>query len=217
MKLVIINGSPRGKKSNSKVIADWIISGLVNKIEVEEYYAIQIQKHQEAISSIEDGDTILLVFPLYTDSVPGVTKLFIEELDSIKDEVKDIKIYYIVQSGFAGAMHSRAVERYLTYVAKHMGFKYLGTAIKPSAEGLRLMPAILTKNVSDNFKKLSKDILESRNFNQEVLIDLAGFEVPPLKYRKHIEKGKGGKTYFNSLLRKHKAYPKRFDQPYVKK
>ena len=213
MSLVIINGSPRGKKANSKVIIDWVVSGFNQDIEIKEHYAVQIKKHSEIVSTIKDNDTLLFVFPLYADAVPGVLKLFIEELESIKNKVKNIKFYAIVQSGFAGAKLSRAVERYLIYMAKYLGFNYLGTAIKPSGEGLRLKPAILNKKTHDNFKELAKDIIYGKEFNKQVLARLAGFEVPEQKNYKYGRKA--GNIYFNTLLRKNKVYGKRFDHPYL--
>jgi len=213
MSLVIINGSPRGKKANSKVIIDWVISGLNQEIDIKEYYAVQIKKHFEIVSQINDNDSLLFVFPLYTDSVPGILKLFIEELESIKSKVKNIKFYAIVQSGFTGARHCRAVERYLIYMAKYLGFNYLGTAIKPSGEAIRLKPAIFNKKTSKKFKELAKDIISGKEFNKEVLASLAGTEVPKQKNYKYGRKA--GNIYFNTLLRKNKVYNKRFDHPYL--
>jgi len=213
MSLIIINGSPRAKTANSKIIIDWVLSKIDKTTEVKEFYAVSIKKHQTIISQIKDNDTLLFVFPLYADSVPGVLKLFIEELEKIKDNVKDINFYAIVQSGFLGAKHSRAVERYLIYMAKYLGFNYLGLAIKPSGEGIRIKPAILNKKTHDCFVKLAEDINNLKPFNQEVLATLAGSEVPKLKNYKFGRKA--GNIYFNTLLRKNKAYSKRFDHPYL--
>ncbi len=213
MSLIIINGSPRAKTANSKVIIDWIVSGLNEAIEIKEFNAVSIKKHQTIVSQIKDNDTLLFVFPLYADSVPGVLKLLIEELENIKDKVNNIAFYAIVQSGFSGAKHCRAVERYLQYMAKYLNFNYLGLVIKPSGEGLRLKPAIFNRKTHDDFKKLAQDIIATKPFNQEVLANLAGDEVPKQKNYKYGRKA--GNIYFNTLLRQNKVYSKRFDQPYL--
>lgn len=216
MKLVIINGSPRGKNSNSKVITNWMISGFENIKQSTEFFVSKIKTHTQAVQSIEDNDSVLIAFPLYTDSMPGILKLFFEELESIKDARKGVKIYFVIQSGFQGANHCRNVEKYLEFLAKHMGFSYMGSAVKPSGEGLRLMPASWTRKIRKSFESLGKDIDLGRGFNEAALKKLAKFEKPSTSLKWIINRGFGTNMYFNSLLKKNNAYDKRFDKPYVK-
>ncbi len=56
-----------------------------------------------------NDSTLLILFPLYTDAMPAVTKLFFERLERIKEKLSGVKVYYVVQSGFSGANHSRYV------------------------------------------------------------------------------------------------------------
>lgn len=215
MKLITINGSPRGVKSNSNVIINWIKEALDEKIEMSLFYALNRESYTEAIDSINDNDVILIVFPLYVDSMPYVLKAFMEAMDSIANTKKNVKIYYVVQSGFGGANHCRFVEKYLVYFAKYMGFEYMGTAIKPSGEGLRLMPPNMLKHTRSIFQELANDISKAIPFNPESLRKLIGFEKPGFLYKVLIRLGLGN-FYFRSKLKKSGKFKERYFGPYQK-
>ncbi|AIO19086.1 NADPH-dependent FMN reductase [Candidatus Izimaplasma bacterium HR1] len=214
MKLVIINGSPRGKASNSEVIANWIATALDKSIEVDKYYTAKITTQREAVTAVDNNSTILVIFPLYVDAMPGVTKLFFEELELVANRKENVKMYFIVHSGFMGAKHSRAVEKYLTYLSEYLGFEYMGTAIKPSSEGIRLMPENTMLDIKNDFVELSKDISKGIEFNRNTLKSLAGFELPPEEFKTGIKESNGETGYFSYLLNQNNAFDKRYDKPY---
>ncbi len=97
---------------------------------------VQIELKRRGMELKQAFNQINIIFPLYADAMPGITKLFFEELNIIAKQKESVKAYFIVHSGFGGAKHSRAVERYLEYLSLHLGLKYMGTAIKPNSEGL---------------------------------------------------------------------------------
>lgn len=243
MKLVIINGSPRGIKSNSNVIANWVVDGVVkNKqvnpifsakeniqkddgnstetkesIQIDRFIAAKISSHRDAVDSIEDNSTVLVIFPLYVDAMPAITKLFFEELETLANKRENVKIYYIVHSGFDGANHCRAVEKYLVYLTDYLGFEYMGTAIKPGSEGIRLMPVENMLDIVSDFAKLSKDIANGSSFGIDTLKSLAKFELPSEEYKNRIEQSNGSNGYFSYLLKQNNAFDRSFDKPYQKK
>lgn len=215
MKLIIINGSPRGSASNSKVITNWIASAMDDNTVIKEFFAANIKTHYEAVEEIEENSTLLIAFPLYTDSLPGQSKLFIEELESIKNKFNNVNIYFVIQSGFHGANHSRYIEKYLIYLADYLGLNYKGTAIKPSGEGLRLMPDNFTKKTREQFELLAADIQSGNEFNSDSLSKLAVYEKPSKFFIAFIKSGLLVNTHFNSLLKKNNVFDNRFDKPYV--
>ena len=243
MKLVIINGSPRGKESNSNVITNWIATGIVkstqvNKIsaiktdfqrgakdstkiiesmQLDKFYTANINTHREAVDSIEDNSTVVVVFPLYGDAMPAITKLFFEELEIIANKKENVKMYYIVHSGFKGANHCRAVERYLVYLTDYLGFKYMGTAIKPGSEGLRLTPVENLLDFTNDFYSLLKDIAKGSDFDVNTLKRLVGFEFPSEEYKIGIKQSNGNTGYFSRILKQNNAFTKCFDKPYQRK
>lgn len=240
MKLVIINGSPRGKESNSNVIANWIAAGIVRSIQVkkinapkyntringedspmkneslqiDKFYLSKINTQKEAVELIEDNSTVLVVFPLYADAMPAITKLFFEKLEVIANKKENIKIYFIVHSGFEGANHCRAIERYLIYLTDYLGFKYMGATIKPGSEGFRLTPEEYILETKDDFLKLAEDIAKGKTFGINTVKRLAGFEFPPEAYKQGIKDSKGNTGYFSTLLKQNNAFDKCFDKPY---
>ena len=217
MKLVIINGSPRGKASNSDVILNWMITAIDKSLKVDRFYTAKINTHRETVNSIDDNSNVLVVFPLYGDAMPGITKLFFEELEIIANKKENVKIYFIVHSGFVGAKHCRVIERYLVYLSDYLGFKYMGTAIKPGSEGIRLTPVEYIINIKNDFVELSKDITKGSEFSIDTLKRLAGFELPPEEYKTGIKQIKGYSGYFADTLKQNNVFDKCFDKPYQKK
>ena len=215
MKLIVINGSPRGKSSNSKVITDWMLPFAGKDAVVEEYFAAKTKTHEDVVKSIEDDATILAVFPLYTDSVAGLLKQLFEEMETIRGRQKGVKIYFVVQSGFHGANHSRFVEKYLVWFAGNMGFEYMGTAVKPAGEGLRVMPESWTRKTRECFETLGGNVGAGSRFDEDALKKLAKREKPSALFRWSVRHNVGTSVWFNNVLKKNNAFDNRYDRPYV--
>ncbi len=82
MKLVIFNGSPRYKKSNSKILIDYFLIGY-NKICTEQvpiHYLAKRNQNEEHKSIFREADIVIPIFPRYTDSMPGIVKEFFETI-----------------------------------------------------------------------------------------------------------------------------------------
>lgn len=180
------------------------------------HYATKTSLHQDIVKSIQSDQTLLIVFPLYTDSVPYVLKELLEQMEPLKHQFAGAKVYYIVQSGFSGGKHSRAVEQYLILASKLLGLTYMGTAIRPSSEGLRLMPESMLKATKKRFEELTEDIVNQQPFNSETLDQLIPYETPSWWMKLAIRLGLGN-IYFNSQLRKNNAKSRRYHNPYQKK
>jgi NAD(P)H-dependent FMN reductase len=180
------------------------------------HYATKISLHSDIVKSIQSDQTLLIVFPLYTDSVPYVLKELLEQMEPLRHQFVGAKVYYIVQSGFGGGKHSRAVEKYLILASKLLGLTYMGTAIRPSSEGLRLMPESMLKAAKKHFEQLTEDIMNQQPFNTDTLDQLIPFETPSWWMKLAIRLGLGN-IYFNSQLRKNNVRSRRYHKPYQKK
>ncbi|MEA1911499.1 MAG: NAD(P)H-dependent oxidoreductase [Spirochaetota bacterium] len=92
---------------------------------------------------------LLFVFPLYVDSMPGITKAFFELMENYKEYFSGKPVYFIIHSGFPEMIHSKALSRYLSYFSgKIMNMNYKGTVIIGWSEALQLAPdARLTSSV----------------------------------------------------------------------
>ena len=164
MKLTIVNGSPRGRKSNSDRILEWLLADIkdISDFFYEKIYAVDIKDRESQIETLKDSDSIVVIFPLYTDCMPGITKDFFENMENNKKFFQGKPITFIVHSGFPEAIQSRAVERYNEYFAKLMDMNYLGTIIMGNSESLSAAPDSMFKKKIPSFKTIGKCIIQNK-------------------------------------------------------
>jgi len=220
MKLTIYNGSPKGQKSNTKVLLDQFTKGFLENEDnsIEELYLNRFKNQDQFVESFEKAEQILLAFPLYHDSVPANVKLFIESLEPLSSKKSNPPIGYIVQSGFSEAIHSRFVEKYLTKLTKRLNSEYLGSIIKGGVEGVKIKPGWMTKKLFESFYTLGKIYGETGRFDEKIITQLAKPEkLTPgtIFFYKIMDKLGMTNFYWNSLLKKNDAFEKRFDTPYL--
>lgn len=218
MKLVIFNGSPRYKKSNSKLLIEAFLKGYTSHSDhtVQVHYIASRKDKQEQIMAFEEADLVLLVFPLYTDCMPGIVKEFFESIAGTSGSANK-KLAFVVQSGFPEAVHSIYVERYLEKLTQRLGYNYLGTVIKGGVEGIQVLPTWMSKNIFKQFEALGQHLALQGELSARIKEELAH---PHKMSRARIMLFKlfnslGLSTaYWDSQLKKNKAYKVRFAKPY---
>ena len=216
MSLIVFNGSPRGKNSNSAVITNWFLKGY-NEEDTQIYFLNKVKHHEEYANEIKKHMDILLVLPLYVDGMPGQVKHFIEVLSKYTQVIKDNKITYIVHSGFNEAVHSRNVEKYLIKLSARLNLKCPGVILIPGSEGFRLMPPNMTKKKTSAVARLAEEFKSDAAYNEKDLNYLRSRESmnkSGILFFKIISKIGLTNIYWNRSLKKNKAYQKRFDAPY---
>ncbi len=95
-KVIIINGSPRAPRSNSKEYGEIFRSYYKGQADT---FNITKNNHKEICSKIEDYTDILLVFPLYADGLPVTMLNFLKVLEENPPKNKP-KVNVIVNCGF---------------------------------------------------------------------------------------------------------------------
>src|SRR6056297_1677081 len=219
MKLTIYNGSPRRKKSNSKILTDQFIQGYTKTMDQNSYelhYLAETNKNSEHIEAFQNAENILIIFPLYTDSMPGIVKYFFESLHKIPNE-NNKKIGFIVQSGFPEVKHSTYVERYLKRFTEKLGADYLGTVIKGGVEGIQARPAWASRKLFHAFYNLGVYFGENNAFNNEIknnlgkMHQLGRFRINMFRF---ISALGIADYYWNKQLKDNNAKNKCYDQPY---
>ena len=219
MRLVIFNGSPRYKNSNSAILIEHFLKGYNREVSntVPVYYFANKSQREASGKIFSQADTVLVFFPLYTDCMPGIVKEFIEIIaqQSLSGEYK--KIGFVVQSGFPESIHSSFLEKYLKKLTLRLNCEYLGTVIKGGVEGIQMMPAPMTTKLFSQFENLGKYFGTNETFEQNILNEL---HKPYTFSRTHVRifnlLSRFGVTnfYWNSNLKKNGAYLKRFARPY---
>ncbi len=218
MTLTIFNGSPRKHKSNSKILTDHFIKGFKSKKNEEVNYAYLAEKDREEsnIHLFQQSTVILIIFPLYVDSMPGLVKRFFEKI-ALLPKPGDKKVGFIIQSGFPEAVHSSYVEKYVRRFTERMGYQYLGSVIRGGVEGIQVMPKSMTKKLYGKFHKLGAWFAEHEHFEDSIAKNLASpmrlTKLGKLKTRFLMLTGLII-FYWNTNLKKNRVYHRRFAQPY---
>jgi NAD(P)H-dependent FMN reductase len=219
MKLVLFNGSPRRGKSNSKLLLDRFLEGYceVKKNGLKVYYLADKNSLAEKTEAFRSADIALLIFPLYTDSMPGIVKQFFETIHS-QSPYPTKKLGFIVQSGFPEAIHSVFLEKYLEKLTARLGCQYLGTVIKGGVEGIQVMPPFMTRKVFTQFTDLGRYFAHHERFDEKIMARMKRpmrYSWLRLSFTKLLSKTGLTNYYWDSNLKKNNAYNKRFARPYA--
>lgn len=94
--ILILNGSPRAPRSNSKRYA----ALFMNRCKVQcEYQSITKLNHAELCEKMNEVSDVLLVFPLYADGLPVTLLDFLKTLETCPPERKPV-ISMLINCGF---------------------------------------------------------------------------------------------------------------------
>ena len=220
MHLTLLNGSPRGLTSNTLLLLEEFSKGY-KSVSHDSPTIITLRKlksAEEQKSLFENSEILIVGFPLYTDSVPGIIKEFFENLSVFVNNKPNPKLGFIVQSGFPEAHHSTFVEKYVQLFSKKLGCNYLGTAIKGGVEGIKIQPKWMTKKTFSLFFELGKKFAENESFDPEIIESLrTPLKLSPSQRSMYSLMRRFGLTnyYWDSQMKKNKAFDNRFDKPYL--
>ena len=219
MKLVIFNGSPRYKKSNSAILIEHFLRGYNRACgSIVPVYYLANKSHREISGKIfSQASTVIVFFPLYTDCMPGIVKEFIEIIAQQSTGGESKKIGFVVQSGFPESIHSSFLEKYLKKLTLRLNCEYLGTVIKGGVEGIQIMPAPMTKKLYSQFENLGEYFCQNESFEQKTMNELRKpytFSHTHVRVFNFLSRFGLTNFYWNSNLKKNGAYEKRFARPY---
>ena len=214
--LVLFNGSPRGKRGNTPIFLSEIAKGFGNPAET--YDLVRLKETDHMVQAFAEAGCVILGFPLYTDSMPGIVKHFIEALEPLTQRKNNPPVGFVVQSGFPEGLHSRYVERYLQKLAARLGSPYLGTIVKGNGEGVRVMPAEANRSLFEGLQALGAGLAREGRLDAKILARIASPERYPaylgpvfqVFLRLPLAHG-----YFDGMLKKNGAYEQRFARPFA--
>lgn len=222
MRYCVINGSPRGKRGNTDILLRKLIDGIrtAGTTEIEWLFLNDPKNHTTALTAFKNADVVVLGFPLYTDAMPGLVKVFIDSWEPLSGHEGNPRLAFVVQSGFPEAHHSRFVERYLEKLTRRMNAPYAGTIIKGGCEGLRRRPEEANTILFAALNALGADLAQTGEFNQDRLRSLAKPEkfpriLAPLFWL--ILRLPFTQAYWDHQLQKNGVYVERFARPFIDK
>ncbi len=177
-------------------------------------YLVRVKEHDNFVNLFQDAEQVLLAFPLYADAMPAIVKTFIESLEPFCSRDINPDIGFIVQSGFPESVHSIYVERYLEKLARRLGCRYKGTVIKGGVEGIRTVPERMNRKLFNSFYHLGESFGKTGEFNNQIVLKLRQPE-KITRFQFFFLKFLGHSLYWNPMLKKNKAFEKRFARPYA--
>ncbi len=220
MKRLLLNGSPRGDSSNSRCLCAWLAEGFVEAgAPAPEILSLARAGTERAVREFRTADEVVLVFPLYTDSMPGIVAEFTNALADLDPAVPAGKrVGYVVHSGFPESAQSEPLAAYLERMSARLGFVHLGTILKGGSEGLRLDPGSGRSKTAGRFRALGRSLAGRGSFDPDAKAALARPRRlgPATRILFRVLAPTGIlHMYWNVLLRKHGAYERRHDRPYA--
>src|SRR5512140_89836 len=177
MRLFALDGSPRGKRSNTTLLLEHFLEGVraTGDHQLELAHLASRSGRERALSQLPLVDAFLLGFPLYVDSMPALVKEFVETLGAGRPE-RMPPLLFLVQSGFPEACHSRPVERWLEKLARRLGAEYRGTIVKGGVEGIRAMSPMTRNRILGGVEELGRMYGRTERLDPAALAAFAGSE-----------------------------------------
>ena len=216
MKLTFINGSPRGKNSNTQKVMDGFIKGFLetegNTCETE-----FLIKHRNDLKGLAEkflnSEYVLIGFPLYVDGMPGSVKEFLEALAPYMGRCPNISLGFIIQCGFPESYQNRFIERYCEKFTKRLGCRYNGSIVKGGLEGLAIQPKVLTDKYDFFFHALGVEFGKTGKLDPVMLEKLSRPEHLKPEDMPNLVNFIN-KALWDSQLEKNGVLDKSFDRPF---
>lgn len=166
-KIIILNGSPRAPKSNSKIYSQIFM----NKTEEQnEYFNISKKNHLELCEKLENFSDILFVFPLYADGVPVTLLNFLKTLESNPPKNKPV-VSIIINCGFMEPEQNNVAVRIMEMFCKRNGYKF-GSVLK-IASGEAILSTPFKIMVSSKIKKFAASVSKKRYMQLQVTMPIS--------------------------------------------
>lgn len=166
-KIMIINGSPRAPKSNSKRYAELFAKACPAETE---YFAVSKTNHLALCRAMQKVSDVLLVFPLYADGIP-VT--FMRFLDTLAQNAPrhPVRISVMINCGFLEPEQNDVAVKMLRLYCRQNGFTFGSVLQIGSGEAILSTPFRIL--VRAKIKRLAAAILAGQERTWKVTMPLS--------------------------------------------
>ena len=156
-KLLIVNGSPRAPRSNSKryaaLLKEYLSSGT-------DEYNVTEKRHREICKRLGQYDGILFVFPLYADGLPVTLMYFLKELETYEAEKKPA-VHVLINCGFLEPEQNDTAVEMIRFFCRKNGFPFGAALCIGSGEAILETPFVPV--VKRGLKKFAKAVERGGN------------------------------------------------------
>lgn len=156
-KLMIINGSPRAPRSNSKKYGEIFTSYYTGDVDT---FNINKSNHKELVCKMESYEKALFVFPLYADSIPVTLLNFLKYVEENPPKNKP-NINIIINCGFIECEQNDVCIEMIKLFCKEIGFDFGSVLSIGSGEAILNTPFKFIINWK--IKKLAWAIYNDKN------------------------------------------------------
>lgn len=154
--ILILNGSPRAPRSNSKRYA----ALFMNRCKVQcEYQNITKSNHAALCEKMNEVSDVLLVFPLYADSLPVTLLDFLKTLETCPPERKPV-ISVLINCGFFEHHQNDIAVRMVELFCRQNGYRF-GSVLK-IASGEAILDTPFCGLVKRKLEQLAAAIMQGK-------------------------------------------------------
>ena len=154
--ILILNGSPRAPRSNSKRYA----ALFMNRCKVQcEYQSITKLNHAELCEKMNEVSDVLLVFPLYADGLPVTLLDFLKTLETCPPERKPV-ISMLINCGFFEYHQNDIAVRMVELFCRQNGYRF-GSVLK-IASGEAILDTPFCGLVKRKLEQLAAAIVQGK-------------------------------------------------------
>ncbi len=142
MRIALIDGSPKGNNSASRVLLEDLKGYWREDAEVVNlgFHSAEISK--EAIEELSGTDAWVFAYPLYVDGIPGHLLSCLIQLEEAHLQNRQIHIYGIVNCGFYEGIQTKLALKLLQNWSIKAGFIWSGGIGVGGGGGLAMMPKL---------------------------------------------------------------------------
>ena len=128
---MILNGSPRAPKSNSKRYAEIFMK----YVEDSQYFTIQKKNYSDICAKMGECTDILFVFPLYTDALPVGLLDFLKYMEA-NPPLKKPVISVLINCGFFEYLQNEIAIRVMQLFCKQNNYSFGSVLMIGSGEAI---------------------------------------------------------------------------------
>lgn len=155
-KILILNGSPRAPKSNSKRYAEIFMRHCTAETD---YRNITKKNHEELCAALSGYTDVLFAFPLYADSLPVGFLNFLKALEACPPAHKPV-VSILINCGFLEAEQSEVAIRMMRLFCRRNGYVMGSVLMLGSGEAILDTPFkyVATRNI----RRLAQSMVSGR-------------------------------------------------------
>ena len=219
-KVLLMVGSPKGEKSTSNSIASYILEKFKeNGVEAEKTCIVKDIKTEgsidKLISKVNDSDILILVSPLYVDSIPAIAIKAMEKIyENKKDSFEKKQIMAIFNCGFPEPHHNDLAIDMCKKFASLSGMGWSGgitVGMGASLEGKSIENFGMAKNILKGLDMAINALANGKHIPKEAEI-IASKPLAPVAIAKFVMCTFGGMMWGKQMDKQ--AKKKMYDRPY---